>query len=71
MTGACDATAKLWDRRMGGAALTFQGHHSDINAVNFFPTGFAFATGSDDATCKLYDIRRPEELQTFDSPDIG
>jgi WD40 repeat protein len=70
VTGACDATAKLWDRRMQGAALTFLGHEADVNAVSFFPSGFAFASGADDTTCKLFDIRRPEALQTFSSPDI-
>lgn len=33
VSGACDATAKLWDIRMGKATQTFIGHESDINAV--------------------------------------
>jgi WD40 repeat protein len=69
VSGACDATAKLWDRRQKGERArekerkklicfflfpgkcqqTFTGHDSDINAVSFFPSGFAFGTGSDDA----------------------
>ena len=32
------------------------GHESDINAVHFFPSGQAFSTGSDDASCRLYDL---------------
>ena len=32
------------------------GHESDINAVHFFPSGHAFSTGSDDASCRLYDL---------------
>ena len=28
----------------------------------FFPNGNAFATGSDDATCRLFDIRADQEL---------
>lgn len=33
VSGACDATAKLWDIRSGRAVQTFTGHESDINAV--------------------------------------
>jgi len=33
VSGACDASAKLWDIRSGRATQTFNGHESDINAV--------------------------------------
>lgn len=33
VSGACDATAKVWDIRTGKAVQTFIGHESDINAV--------------------------------------
>ncbi len=33
VSGACDATAKVWDIRSGKAVQTFTGHDSDINAV--------------------------------------
>ena len=47
ISGACDASAKLWDFRNGKCVQTFTGHESDINAVNFFPNyskvgGFSF-----------------------------
>jgi WD40 repeat protein len=35
VSGACDATAKLWDIRTGKATQTFTGHESDINAVQY------------------------------------
>eukprot|EP00164_Ancoracysta_twista_P002079 GFYU01002741.1.p1 GENE.GFYU01002741.1~~GFYU01002741.1.p1 ORF type:complete len:354 (-),score=75.50 GFYU01002741.1:387-1448(-) len=58
VSGACDSTAKLWDMRTGDKCTqTFLGHEADINSVHYFPTGLAFATGSDDKFCKLYDIR--------------
>jgi len=65
VSGACDATAKLWDLRDGKCKQTFTGHESDINAVHFFPNGLAFGTGSDDAACKLFDIRADRELQSY------
>ncbi|KAG5876172.1 hypothetical protein JTB14_015727 [Gonioctena quinquepunctata] len=68
--GACDASAKLWDIREGLCKQTFPGHESDINAVTFFPNGFAFATGSDDATCRLFDIRADQELAMYSHDNI-
>ena len=65
VSGACDAFAKLWDIRTGKAVQTFAGHESDINAVQFFPDGNAFGTGSDDATCRLFDIRADRELNQY------
>lgn len=91
VSGACDATAKVWDVRSGKAVQTFTGHEGDINAVQcarlaarrpfsaptadddrpppsllrFYPNGDAFATGSDDASCRLFDMRADRELNTF------
>jgi len=62
ISGACDATAKIWDIRQEACQQTFSGHESDINFVSFFPNGNAFGTGSDDASCRLFDIRSYSEL---------
>jgi len=71
VSGACDATAKLWDRRAKGKCQqTFTGHDSDINAVSFFPSGHAFGTGSDDASCRLFDIRADRQLQSYTHDNI-
>ena len=37
--------------------LYLPGHESDINSVHFCSSGKVFATGSDDSTCRLFDIR--------------
>jgi len=66
VSGACDALAKVWDVKAGGSAVrTFSGHESDINAVTFFPDGNAFSTGSDDASCRLFDMRCGSELMQY------
>lgn len=70
VSGACDASAKLWDVREGVCRQTFTGHESDINAICFFPNGNAFATGSDDATCRLFDLRADQELMTYSHDNI-
>jgi guanine nucleotide-binding protein G(I)/G(S)/G(T) subunit beta-1 len=70
VSGACDATAKVWDIRSGKAVQTFVGHESDINAVQFFPDGNAFATGSDDASCRLFDLRADRELNQYTHDNV-
>ena len=65
VSGGCDAAAKLWDVRTGRCIQTFSGHESDINAVAFFPNYNSFGTGSDDATCRLFDIRADQELLIY------
>jgi len=57
VSGSCDATAKVWDAKSPQHVRTFEGHESDINAVDFFPNGVSFCTGSDDASCRLFDLR--------------
>lgn len=36
---------------------SFTGHVSDVNAVSFFPSGHCVGSGSDDAECRVYDLR--------------
>lgn len=98
VSGACDASIKLWDVRDSMCRQTFIGHESDINAVavswgqaashaflspgpalhphppvsvpQFFPNGYAFTTGSDDATCRLFDLRADQELLMYSHDNI-
>lgn len=42
--------ALVWDIRTGQCVQSFEGHEADVNTVRFYPSGDAFATGSDDAT---------------------
>lgn len=36
----------------------------------FFPNGYAFTTGSDDATCRLFDLRADQELLMYSHDNI-
>lgn len=65
VTVGCDATSRVWDLRSGECTRIYVGHDSDINAVDSFPSGLAFATGSDDYTCRLYDLRADRELTRY------
>ncbi|KAI8842575.1 WD40-repeat-containing domain protein [Chytridium lagenaria] len=55
LSGACDATAKVWDI---------------LRVVVFFPNGEAFGTGSDDASCRLFDLRADRELNQYTHDNI-
>lgn len=69
-SGSCDNLAKAWDLRTGKSTITFRGHESDINSVCLFPDGFSFGTGSDDASCRIYDIRSCGEVCKFQNDNI-
>jgi len=71
ISGACDATAKVWDVKSGKCVQTFADYHeSDINAVTYFPNGNAFATGSDDNSCRLFDIRADRQMMVYKHESI-
>ena len=61
-SGSCDKQALVWDMRTGQPVQSFEGHAADINSVRFHPSGDAIATGSDDATCRLFDLRADSQV---------
>lgn len=65
VSGSVDGTAKIWDLRIGKCVQTHTGHEQDINSVAFFPDGFALGTGSDDSSCRLFDMRCYGEVNKF------
>ncbi|KAK9462378.1 WD40-repeat-containing domain protein [Lipomyces oligophaga] len=71
VSGACDTYAKVWDIRAGKSVQTFRTHKQDINTVQFFPDGLAFGTGSDDATCRLFDLRADREMNCYSTPSLS
>lgn len=65
VSGSVDSMAKVWDIRTGKCTMTLRGHESDINSVCLFPDGKAFGTGSDDSSCRIFDMRAVSELVCF------
>lgn len=66
VSGSCDATVRLWDIRIASRAVrTYHGHEGDVNSVKFFPDGHRFGTGSEDGTCRLFDMRTGHQLQVY------
>ncbi|KAM7537060.1 hypothetical protein Aperf_G00000075678 [Anoplocephala perfoliata] len=70
ISGSCDRCANVWDMRSGQCVQVFQGHESDVNSVRFFPSGDAFATASDDATIRLFDLRTDRELCVYKKDSV-
>jgi len=58
-SGSCDATVKLWDSRLANAVLTIESHGPhDVNRVKWLPgSEYVIASGCDDSTVSLHDIR--------------
>lgn len=70
-SGSVDESARIWDIRSGKCVYTFDRFHtSDINCVAFFPEGYSVGTGSDDSTCRVFDIRCYGEVANFGSDSI-
>ncbi|XP_076465619.1 guanine nucleotide-binding protein subunit beta-5-like isoform X2 [Babylonia areolata] len=70
VSGGCDKVAMVWDMRTGECVRLFEGHTADINSVRFHPAGDAFASGSDDATVRLFDLRADGEVICFGKDSI-
>ncbi|XP_063973077.1 guanine nucleotide-binding protein subunit beta-5 isoform X1 [Diachasmimorpha longicaudata] len=70
VSGSCDKMILIWDMRSGQCVQSFEGHDSDVNSVRFHPSGDAVATGSDDATCRLFDLRADKEVAVYAKESI-
>jgi len=65
VSGSCDCRAIVWDIRQKNHVWKFHGHESDINSVAWMNNGVSFATGSDDSSCRLFDIRTMSGMNVF------
>ncbi|WVO12662.1 hypothetical protein L204_100267 [Cryptococcus depauperatus] len=79
LTSSGDMSCMLWDIEQGSRVMEFNDHSGDVmrQVVNLlvctdisFPNGDAFATGSDDASCKLFDLRADRELNHYSHDNI-
>lgn len=56
VTGSFDKTAKVWCSRTGHCLMTMWGHDAEVVVTKFSPTQCKLATGSIDATSKIFHI---------------
>jgi len=71
VSASVDHTAKVWDIRARACVQTHEGHDSDVNSIDMFPDLQAFATGSDDTTMRLFDIRSWGEVNKYADDRVG
>ncbi|EPY35617.1 WD repeat and SOF domain-containing protein 1 [Strigomonas culicis] len=59
VTGCDDRNCYLFDIRLPGRPRNvFQGHIKSVASVDFAPTGYKFAAGSQDCTVRMWDINQ-------------
>lgn len=71
----CDKKALIWDTRIGHCGQhqyvqSFKSHIADINTVKYYPSGDSILTGSDDTTCRMYDLRADREVAIYQKDSI-
>ena len=52
------SAGRVWDMRTGRSILTLQGHVQGILTMDFSPNGYHLATGSEDHSCRIWDLRK-------------
>ncbi|ETO36256.1 u5 small nuclear ribonucleoprotein 40 kDa protein isoform 1 [Reticulomyxa filosa] len=66
-TSSADKTVSIWDVEYGARIKKIKSHMSFVNSVSPTKKGTQFlATGSDDGSAKIFDIRMKPPLKTFD-----
>lgn len=55
----------IWDLRTGKSVLPILGHVKQLISSSFSPNGHHLATGSDDNTIKVWDLRRRQNLYSI------
>lgn len=56
-TGDLGGIGRVWDLRSGKSVMTLKGHVTQLLALDMSPNGVNLATGSDDHTVNVWDLR--------------
>lgn len=57
-SGGMDAIGRVWDCRTGRNIFTCEGHVKAVLSLDFSPNGYQLATGSEDNTARVWDLRK-------------
>jgi U4/U6 small nuclear ribonucleoprotein PRP4 len=54
----CRLAGRVWDLRTGRSIMTLEGHVKSILALDFAPNGYQCASGSEDHSVRVWDLRK-------------
>lgn len=57
IAGGSDLWLREFDVKSGEVLRTFKGHHGPVRCIRYHPSGDMVASGSEDATIRLWDLR--------------
>jgi U4/U6 small nuclear ribonucleoprotein PRP4 len=60
-----DAIGRVWDLRTGKSIMVLQGHVKPIITLDWSPNGYTVATGSEDNTIRIWDVRQAKCTYTI------
>ena len=64
-----DAHIRLWDLATESHIMTFEGHESDVEALDFLYNGKVLISGSRDDTVRLWDVDTGDHIATLEEFD--
>ena len=66
LTGSCDSTVRLFDRRTGREIHCLRGHKGIVMSVAFDPRGRQALSGGWDGTVRVWDLDTGKQTVQFD-----